>query len=1538
MSLQKKLVGQFEFVARADTDEGDSKAQFDLIFELLSHSYRAAMPIVATDKGEAQVALPDNEKLPFAVVLSFEERSGSNLIGTIETKLKALFRKLVDAAANLPGPVGLAAKTIDALDDLLTKDPSAPEATDVKSLELDKRSDLEWGRISKLMQTWNRGMFPKLDLGNLTQKDWQDFLTKLREKAADPAAPAQPDAGAAAPAAPPAPTAPFLFTQLMGWLTSRTDEDGAIAYGFDIEGACRFPDNAAEYGTWARLDVFGPDGSQLLTRRVDFRTLAGWLYGSGSEDLKVEIAPTHELRAALARPNSQKRDISTVSGRLWFSDGQPFGTRTVAIYVKPALAHLIDDCCPPDEFEFKGCCGEIDESVPILDVPQALAVTQTDQAGYFEFSYASDQPLASRYALIQVSGLSIPLALELRIDDHSAEPVISFPKPILLQIESALILPERDTRKIQWIEEEEEADCGCRGLDFGGTDRALDEFKTDIVVRTTDPMIVRRRLGLDGQEDDTLPASDNRTIRPTDSALERNFRAPITRDAQVEWDGDPLVAQAVTISHGRILTISQIWRADGYSLGDLRYSLPLAPLQKKNIAIIDWDRSDRLSMESTQTYQESLNNFVGRERDVSEIVNSALSESTSGRSESGGSSRSAGGGFSLGPIAFGGGSGGSSSAWSSSSQNSTRTLAANFINKLRDQTVQAANALRAQRVTVVQQVSQSESARAVTETVANRNACHAITVQYFEVLRHFRVDHELSAVRECLYIPLPITAFDAPKVLRWRQAIETYLPSSYRAGLEALAGDGAAGSAIYADEALTGITIALDMDLDFPLPPTKIEDTTKWSDYFALGVTPASPLPALFNELRQLADSERAKFFEAKIAPVLAHKFVASLNVVGLTTNGEIDLDMAPSLVSSYRAGATHKVTFAERGSVAPRAITRRSLSAVRIKTPVAIPEFDTVTVGASVVSLSTEHLSSHVSASAGDKGGLETSQMVEFVLPLRPDELADRKVVGDSAKARLLSHLNENVEFYHKAIWWTMDPDRRFALLDGFIAPNAGGRSVASVVENRLVAIVGNCIVMPVAPGIRLDYFDESAADAGGAPHDKDEDWLLARYRPLIPNPATHIAVPTRGVFAESVMGSCNGCEKIDNSRNWQYWQHPLPDEPTAIESVSLESRAKDTPVVQPASMPGATVINQVASSIPQAPDPIGLASAIAAITNGAAFRDVTGLAGTQQNARDALTQSYAATTKFGELGAELSKKQIDAAIDAMKMVVTAYTGMPISGKSDSGNDGESVGKSIAQAAQKGHITTHQAQGLTADLHRKMIERLGTSDGASLPNVPEVRDAIARGGEEGAPISVSRGDTRVDIGAPTRPAARSNSNQSIWPFTSRGSAARADSKVKKQLPMLKIEIVTAIRDVGDAMQVGEKSRQTVLLDCDKRVLTQFPVALGDTKIWRISLKPVRSKFTAELYDSANDIFSMFILGQTASGVRFMPDIDYRLRITVDPLKRRIRLSGAHDGFPSYSILLNDKRIYDFEQNLFVESATALMGTSDVTVDREVSY
>ena len=97
-------------------------------------------------------------------------------------------------------------------------------------------------------------------------------------------------------------------------------------------------------------------------------------------------------------------------------------------------------------------------------------------------------------------------------------------------------------------------------------------------------------------------------------------------------------------------------------------------------------------------------------------------------------------------------------------QVSGKSIAANSLQTLRDNTMQSASAVRSLRSTVVQTVSQGESTRVTTEVVANHNHCHALTIQYFEVLRHLKVLARASSdVRECLFVPLPIAPFDLPE-------------------------------------------------------------------------------------------------------------------------------------------------------------------------------------------------------------------------------------------------------------------------------------------------------------------------------------------------------------------------------------------------------------------------------------------------------------------------------------------------------------------------------------------------------------------------------------------------------------------------------------------------------------------------------------------------------------------------------------------------------------------------------------------------------
>jgi hypothetical protein len=286
------------------------------------------------------------------------------------------------------------------------------------------------------------------------------------------------------------------------------------------------------------------------------------------------------------------------------------------------------------------------------------------------------------------------------------------------------------------------------------------------------------------------------------------------------------------------------------------------------------------------------------------------------------------------------------------------------------------------------------------------------------------------------------------------------------------------------------------------------------------------------------------------------------------------------------------------------------------------------------------------------------------------------------------------------------MSPDRRYMLLDGFEAPNSAGRSVASVVDNTLIGIVGNSLVMPVSLGYHLDpTFDQDAE------HPID---LLEHYQPNTPIEPVRVAIPTRGVYAEAVMGACNSCETKEEQRFWRWEESPIPDNPPAILPVSTESRQAPAPNLTAKDFPAPIIAMQ---SAPAAPDPTGLAGALTLLGQSGLFKDITGLEGNQKNAAAALQGALDTAQFFGGKAADLAlqgkmAKDIDKAM-----------------------------RTIQSAKESGLITDAQAQELSKNAISGMIGG-GAKPGEDekLTSVPEVKEAIQRASDSpGGEINVSR-------------------------------------------------------------------------------------------------------------------------------------------------------------------------------------------------------
>jgi hypothetical protein len=823
-------------------------------------------------------------------------------------------------------------------------------------------------------------------------------------------------------------------------------------------------------------------------------------------------------------------------------------------------------------------------------------------------------------------------------------------------------------------------------------------------------------------------------------------RRNLSVETEVDWDSTPTVYENTTIAHGHILQFKQKWKADGYSLGDLLYSLPLAPCQEKQIAILDWDREERGQRSEEQVVAEQLTGRISRDRDITEIMNSSLNENMRASSNNSTSSTSAGIGGAIGGffgVAFGVAGGVSHSGASSSSsatQNSSRHLSASALNRLQDNVSQSASSLRSQRNTVVQTVGQNETVMAQTEVVKNNNHCHAMTVEYFEVLKHYAIEQELVNVQECLFVPLPMSDFDHSKVLRWRNTLQRSIYGrKLRRGFSAIKRieNNYANSTLplttYSEENIEEFNGFFTISFELSRPPiADIDEATK-TERYNLGISfPWFPILMLlpYSVERPLTEAEKDAIFEQKYAADIARKFIETLQIDALDDKGnEVILDLDFTLLSTYQRGRPMQVNVASKSL---QNMNRQQIKHLRFRANTSVKNSSRIILRSVYLSYRTSHLNEYIVRNSrvnndiinttqlrielGFPPIIRTEEKTDAALmytPLNKQELRNPRKEDREAAEALVSFLNEHLEQSHKVIWSSMDSSRLFGLLDGYIAPNANGRSVASVVENKIAGIVGNNLVLKVVPGERLDPVFKRVED------------LFSYYHPTTPSDPFRISVPTKGVYAESVMGKCNSCEEIDDTRHWRFNDEPCGSKPTAISTLSTDSRRADVGNLQPKDLPNNLISIQ---NTPTAPDPTGLNTAINAISKAGIFKDITGLEGTQQNAIKALQTTSKSVTDLATLAADIQKQQ------AMK---------------------KDIGKTlnvIKKAKKEAQITPDEAKELSYSALKSMVG-VTAKKPEKLTEQKEIKQLIdAEATKKQAKIKISRDNESIEV-EPVSPA-----------------------------------------------------------------------------------------------------------------------------------------------------------------------------------------
>lgn len=711
----------------------------------------------------------------------------------------------------------------------------------------------------------------------------------------------------------------------------------------------------------------------------------------------------------------------------------------------------------------------------------------------------------------------------------------------------------------------------------------------------------------------------------------------------LNWEGDSTEYQATSLAFGHILEHRVQWRTNGYSLGRVAHSLTLAPRQTKRIVTIQSRIADRIRRREETGFAEEVETETVREYSYQDQVESHLKEWSRGGSVAAQAGSAGGIGGFISGVLFGGGAAGGIGV-SGSTQRGSRDIAATENQNLQDSIRTYGDSLRQLDSMVVIDQSQEEFIQGVSEVIRNINYCHSLTIIYHEILRHLRVDTRIVGARECVFVPFEIKPFSIARALKWRDTLRRvlrrrdlrwvmrYLPDK----LVNYVGSGIPD--LRRDEIpITNITGSIYIQLQIERPKDGDEGEfieENWETLLAFTIT---PIFGIYSALARLRADRKDQVFQQKYAPKMAANWANRLTIHSQGNQALTNADF--TLVNSYRYGNTVRVDFSlsdDTGS-----LTRSDLKEITVRSE-ALPEGSVVNVKQIRFHYYTEHFDYQVSSPRTTNdlidvitGEPEPSGAVVHIPTRRWEEINLRTVIDD-ATAELLLHLDEYTEYYHKMIWWNLDRDKLFMMLDGIKISPEDERSVASVVERNPLAVVGNSLVYRVAAGAFI-----------GIDGHLDADSLNYHYRDTnTQSEPLRISLPTSGLYAQSIMDECEACEEHFGSTEWVLTN----DEPELAELAPelLTSRRATLPEATPSNLPE-SIINIQNAATPPAPS--GFAETLSALTNPNAFRDMAGLAGTQANARAAMETAADLAAKFGSNVTDIVKAQMSASVAKDKL-----------------------------------------------------------------------------------------------------------------------------------------------------------------------------------------------------------------------------------------------------------------------------------------------
>jgi len=674
-------------------------------------------------------------------------------------------------------------------------------------------------------------------------------------------------------------------------------------------------------------------------------------------------------------------------------------------------------------------------------------------------------------------------------------------------------------------------------------------------------------------------------------------------DSSGSFTEDETVPMAASIGLGYVLRMAQQWKFLGHGLGDLVYSLPLAPGEQQMVAV--FERRDTSAVQETEAFSQDETSSQQATSDTSTLAtfNEAFNEMVNAGSSFNTNSDTSGSGFSLGigPIGFGSGGGSSSSSGTSSSSldgaRSTTSQAAQSTHSSAEN--KAAAHLQAQR-TGMRLATASEDMGTTTKIITNHNHNHALTMQYWEVQRMYDVSTTIEGVILCCLIPMQMARFmppgqsvllsdpsqvDSPQkvterykyLLQHMDVLLRAVPRRYRHGLDLLAQFAADPTTIVDAAGTTAeAVIKLEIDGNF-LSCERITVAAVTKRRTRIGPVQFSPSsggqppqipPDTFmtrDELTAWLSTQRLISKSTLQAALAIPPSVNRSDIIGFEITRRFDNVVYP-LTSAAQQAAKQMLSQELHEDTPSFWQFLGELSKAGGLQPLGTV---TLTPGQLEPILSGPTLERFYAAIENfDKQGKDVPAAAETyandtisgtVLPAAPFPIPALQIAPvlryqDVLEIeRTAQHIVRNTARYSRALWLSLSREETAILLDGYtIGVPPGGLDDASqmiplmnCVQNTILGTFGNSLIMPFH--IPQDLADQTDIDPAQL-----EQALLDFQRETFVSPRSTIALPTRGVLGEAVLGSCPSAEKIDLTRFWN-WQDAPADTAPGIGMVQL-------------------------------------------------------------------------------------------------------------------------------------------------------------------------------------------------------------------------------------------------------------------------------------------------------------------------------------------------------------------------------------------------